>query len=175
MKLKTNIFQYQKKLKRFGKEIDKGTISALNKTNTTMFTRTKRELSNISGLKQKEVSQFMNKKKADPTDFLSSIFVRGKALNIHRFSAKQQKKGVKAKPWNRPQMFDGAWIMHGRTVMKRTSKNRFPIEPLFGPSLRKEFKKNVLTSAFKKASHDRFISLFYKEMKYRKGKVFGTA
>ena len=174
MKLTHNIKQYQKKLKRFDKEIDKGTMSALNKTNTTMFTRTKRELSKISGLKQKEVGQFMNKQKATMMRMISSIFVRGKALNIHRFGAKQQKRGVKAKPWNKPQLFKGAWIMNNRTVMIRTSKNRFPIRGVHGPSLKKEFTKKVLTSAFKKASHSRFMTLFYKEMKFRKGRVFGT-
>ena len=175
MKLTNNIKQYQKKLKRFSKEIDKGTMSALNKTNTTMSVRTKRELSKISGLKQKEIGQFMSKKKANIVDLLSSIFVRGKALNIYRFGAKQQKRGVKAKPWNKPQLFKGAWIMNNRTVMIRTSKNRFPIRGLHGPSLKKEFTKRVLTSDFKKASHNRFMTLFYKEMKFRKGKVFGTA
>jgi hypothetical protein len=175
MKLKHNIKQYQKKLKRFGKEIDKGTMSALNKTNTTMFTRTKRELSKISGLKQKEVGQFMNKQKATMMRFVSSIFVRGKSLNIHRFGARQMKSGVKAKPWNKPHLFKGAFIMNNRTVMIRTSKNRFPIRGVHGPSLKKEFTKNVLTSDFKKASHNRFMTLFYKEMKYRRGRVFGTA
>ncbi len=173
MKINTNIKKFHKKFKRFEKEIDKATISALNKTNTTMFTRTKRELSKIVGLKQKDVSQFMRKKKASMFDFLSSIFVRGKALNIHRFSAKQMKKGVKAKPWGKPHLFRGTFIMNNRTVMVRETARSKPIRPVFGPSLKKEFKNRVLTQNFKSHSHKRFTDLFRKEIKYRRQRVFG--
>jgi hypothetical protein len=169
--IKHNIKKFSKNLKRMGKEIDKGIISSLNKTNTTMSTRASRELAKITGLKQKEVKKGMSKKKAT-NDFLSSIFVRGKAKNVYSFAGRATKRGVRAKPWNNGKEFKGAFVLHGRAAMVRTSKNSKPLKPLFGPSLRNEFNKNVLTNDFKSHSKRRFKDLFYKEMEFRKKKVF---
>lgn len=173
MLIKHNLKSYSKKLKRMGKEIDKGIISALNKTNTTMSTRAKRELAKITGLKGKQVAEGMSKKKASLYDFLSSIFVRGKAKNVYSFAGKATRRGVRAKPWGKSHEFVGAFVMHGRTAMVRVGKKRKPIRPLFGPSLKKEFLKRVLTQDFRKSSTKRFKELFYREMKFRKQKVFG--
>ena len=83
----------------------------------------------------------------------ASVRISHRPMNLIRFVAGQKppkrrpRVGVKAKPYGKPRVHRGAFFMplkgkgSGRwAVMKRSGRERLPIEPLFGPSLYQIFK-----------------------------------
>ncbi len=110
--------------------------AAINKTSSKVRTIVIREVAKETGLKQKEVRQFVSLRKSNLRTFTGIIRSIGRTLNLIRFNARQTKVGVSAKAWGVTRVYRGAFIANqGRTVFIRISRKRVPIRPLHGPSI----------------------------------------
>lgn len=69
---------------------------------------------------------------------------RGEETNLNLFGAKQGKRGVSARPWAARRVFKSSFIVpaYGGRVFIRTSDERGPIRPLFGPNLAREMMRH---------------------------------
>ena len=150
------------------REVPKAINSAINKTATTVRKDVIRELANETGIQAKVLRQGINILRSTVSTLTASIRARGKAFNLIRFKAHQTKKGVSAAPWKKRRIFKGTFIGNqGRTVFKRTSKKRLPIEPVFGPSIPREFVKEKFQKIMQSTGIKRFNELFPKELDFR--------
>lgn len=61
----------------------------------------------------------------------------------------QRRKGVSAAPWNKRRIFARSFIVpRFDRAFIRTSKNRFPIRPLYGSNLARELVKDSSAAAW---------------------------
>lgn len=79
----------------------------------------------------------------------------GKELPLRLFKPHQFKFGVKAKVWGRMQSYKSAFIVakYGGNVFHRTSRKRFPIQKMFGPSIPKEMVKDQTLETFEQSGN----------------------
>jgi len=167
------------------KTVKKATVTALNKMGKEVFGKAVKELSAVTGIKpQKKVRAKMKLYKASGRQLDVRIRINGKYLNLIEFSAKQTKKGVRHKAWNRAQIADGAFIASGRNsgkqlVFARKSKERLPIRGLVGPSLPNEYFKSGVNKNMDRLVGKRFNILFERALEFqfqramRRDKVIG--
>jgi hypothetical protein len=147
--------------------IPKATAAALNRTGDYANTLTVRDLSKVTGLKQKDVRTALNRVRATWNNLEYRLAVIGKALNLIRFSARQTKKGVSASAWGKRKIYRGTFIANqGRTVFVRTSKARLPIRPVYGPSLPREFGRTEFLGNLRKAIIVKWRAEFERQLNY---------
>ncbi|MGA0615935.1 phage tail protein [Paracoccus sp. KR1-242] len=131
-------------------------VRAINHETAKAHTQVKRVLRDETGIKYGDINSAVKRKRASVSSrrLSSAIIARGGAMPLKYFAARQFRYGVRAKPWNRAQRFDGAFIVKTLSghVFKRSGKKRLPIEMLWGPSLPKEMLREKAVNAFNKAT-----------------------
>lgn len=169
-----------KQLYRYEREIiPKAASSAINKTMTNTITAVNRYISRRTGLKIKELKA--NQYRIRSSRFtLAAILVNHmrRPVNIIRFvtpgkrqpGAFRKQKGVSANPWKTRRLFEGAFIVMGRSgkpfVAVRTSRNRSGIRGVHGPSLNKEIVRPGARQVIRATVNDRFRINFERDLNY---------
>ncbi len=178
--VRADIAAAEKRLYQFEKRvIPKATNSALNKTARNVLTQARRRLSQIIGLPQKEIKPYTGYRKSTFLTLRAVVYGRRRAFNMIRFVAPSKRvpgafakqKGVRARPWRRPQVLEGAFIIRGRTsgkpiVVTRKGKARFPVKSVYGPSLHVEFNRPAMRRFQSVIARRRFRVNFNRDLKY---------
>jgi hypothetical protein len=122
---------------------------ALNHEGDKGRTQVKRALVKQTGIKYGAVDKAMAPIRATPATLTYTLKARGDETNIAWFGGVQRRKGVSAAPWNKRRIFVRSFIVprFGRAFI-RTSKNRLPIRPLYGPNLARELVKDSSVAAW---------------------------
>jgi len=148
--------------------IYKGIAQAANAAGAKSKTQTVRSIAKATGLKAKDVRPKVKLVKASTSANRKSLEVkietRGRRIRLIKFSAQEKTRkrqgrvvarlGVKAKPWNRPQVFQDAFIApvrYGRgdqagstdgVFVRYMGATRLPIKQLYGPGIAREAERN---------------------------------
>lgn len=117
---------------------------AVNRVATTLRSRTAKTVSKWMGTKQKAVRDRIKVRKAGRgARPVATLFIKGGALNLIEFKARQIKKGVSSAPWGDRKIFRSAFIttIGGAELVMRRKKiggklvSRLPIRPMLGPGV----------------------------------------
>ena len=159
------------------KYVPKAMVTALNKMGKEVMTQAKRELKDATGLKAGTVAKKMTKDKARRNDETYTIRIKSRYLNLIEFNARQTKKGVSAKAWNKRKIHKGAFIARGQNsgkelVFKRLKGSR-RIKALHGASLPREFVRQDMEKIFNKKIKTRFPILFKRAVEFHMLKARG--
>ncbi|MFN4140270.1 hypothetical protein [Aestuariivirga sp.] len=113
---------------------------ALNKEGRKSFTQLRRSLVQQSSIPRGAVNAATRFQSSTRGTMATVTSGTGRHLPLSFFGSKQFSYGVRAKIWGRAQTFRSAFVVkrYDNGVFKRTSKARFPIEQLWGPSVPKE-------------------------------------
>lgn len=149
-----------------GPELRRASVRAVNHIGNKAYTAVKRALVGQTGIRYSDVDRAVYPRRAwagfgdGAIEF--HIVGSGDEIPLKYFGAKQQRHGVWAKPWNRPQVFIGAFTTGGRfpnrkpvlggNVFVRTGSSRLPIRMLYGPAIGKEIVKDEAKAAFERTS-----------------------
>lgn len=156
---------------RAGRQGPKIVSRAMNQRLNVSYTAVARTTAKETGLPVGETKKAMRKDRASPSDLTISIRARGGFLSLKRFAARQVRKGVSHKAWNRRQVNKGAFIVGkmGGHVFTRTTDKRFPLRKEYGPSIPNEMVKGESFGAMMKAFGDGFADRVMHEL----GRVIG--
>jgi hypothetical protein len=159
-------------MSRFGKQLAKLSegrakslmSKALNTEGNKGRTQVRRALMAQTGIKSHQISKAIRTIKAGPGHLQYKIEGTGNETNISMFGLKVRwkkvasikgRKGMRvqevtASPWNRTRTFPGAFSIgkFGGKVYKRTTGDRGPLKPLFGPDVARELVKEKTRAAF---------------------------
>lgn len=122
--------------------------------------RTKKQVSQAlarqSSIKRPIVNDRVKLKRATAGNLQTVIYGYGSGLRLDKFTASRPKAGVKATIWAQRRLVPASdpsrgFKRNGRFMM-RTTKARFPIKGLFGPSIGKELPKDQSLEAFNAAT-----------------------
>lgn len=148
---------------------------ALNKGGDKGATQIKRVLRDETGLPARRVARHLRKQRAFPGGLRYIIHARGDhtKITVGNFGARQTRKGVSHKAWNRRQTADSAF-MAGRVAFKRLGRARLPIKALYGPNVAREMERgasgSVLTTVTAGVVIPEAIRLTDREIRRVKGK-----
>ncbi len=159
------------------KKIAKPAIAkALNRAATATRKRSAKVIQNEMGVKAGALKTAVKVERANAKKLSALISNRGKRLNLIRFGAKQGKKGVRAKAWGTRRLYKGAFIGNkGRTVFARTSAERLPIKPLFGPGVAQTVIDGGIYKKLRRFTSEEFKKVLFKEVAFRMQKEAGKA
>ena len=85
--------------------------------------------------------------------------------NLSYFRATQNAKGVAASAWERRKTYVHAFKLPSGRVVTRTSKSRFPLKGLRGPSVPRTFLRPEIIGKIEKAAIERFRREFERQLK----------
>lgn len=149
---------------------------SLNKTLDQVKTQASRDIAGAMGMKVGAVKKRLKKIRAG-RDRLSAVMRADHyAPNLIEFGARQLKKGVSHKAWNRRQRQKGVFIIPGKhsgkgVVVARRGKGRTPLKTIYGPTLRNTFVKDRILKAMKAKAGENWKRNFDADFKYYLSKV----
>lgn len=130
---------------------------ALNTEGNKGRTRVRRALMEQTGIRSHQIGKAVKTIRAGAGALRYIIEARGGETNISMFGLKvrwrrvqaisnrqrMRVQEVSASPWNTTRTFAGAFSIpkFGKRVFKRTTNERFPLKPVFGPNLAREIVK----------------------------------
>lgn len=130
---------------------------ALNTEGNKGRTRVRRALMAQTGIKSHQLTKAITTIKAGAGRLQYTIEAKGGETNVSMFGLKVRWKKataistrqrikvqeVTASPWNKTRTFAGVFSIpkFGKRVFKRTSDERFPLKPVYGPNLAREIVK----------------------------------
>jgi len=124
----------------------------LNRAGGKVRTKVIRALRDQTGAKYGAVKKALRTKKASYNRLEYRIEASGQHISLKEFGARQTKKGVSAAPWNQRRIFPHTFGPRigklGGHVFVRTTKDRRPLEKLWGPAIPKELVKGETEAAF---------------------------
>lgn len=130
---------------------------ALNRAGDQATTALGRQLAKETGLGVSKVRGSVHARRASRSDLVYTIKVDGGAVPLSEFGARQQKKGVSARPWGIRRIFPGTFQgVAGARVFKRQGKARLPIQQLYGPDLAKEVERGQSLDVVAKTAQEAF-------------------
>lgn len=160
---------------------------SLNRVSKTVQTASIKDLAKVTGLKQQAARRrIVISKPATRTDHVAAVTVTGKPLNLIHFGAREMKRGgVTAKPWNRRQRFDEAFIRtmpNGATIVVRRDKSGKKIKSgpnkgspaliaMWGPGVAKEAAEPAVERARRKVIATRMPIELERELRFRVSKL----
>ncbi|MDF3606547.1 hypothetical protein PE067_10585 [Paracoccus sp. DMF-8] len=155
------LVDYEAAITRIGKADAKRAFSrALNHEGRKAFTAIKRVLRKQTGLKAYDVNNAVKYGQATTNRLQSTIRATGRKEWLRKFGARQFKYGVRARPWNRSQRFNHAFIVKSldgnvfintRELNPRSGRKN-AIRPLFGPSVPEEMLKDESLQTFMRST-----------------------
>ncbi|MFM2445593.1 MAG: Aurantimonas phage AmM [Pseudomonadota bacterium] len=141
---------------------------AINHTGNKAFTRTRREISRVSSVPQKVLTQGdgkhgprLTKRPASGGSLEYVITGSGKAIRIKHYSPRRMAKGYRFTIWQQHKHFKSAfWIGKGAkwaaghlkdgNFYVRVGKARFPVHAMWGATVSKEIIKAEVVLAFER-------------------------
>ena len=128
---------------------------ALNHEGRKTFTAVKRSLRKQTDIPPFMITASMAFKSSSQRNLRTIISGSGKELPLRLFKPSQFSYGVRAKVWGKHQTYRSAFIVakYGGNVFHRTSKKRFPIQKMFGPSIPKEMVKDETLETFEQSGN----------------------
>lgn len=170
------IVEFEQALQELGTRAAARAMSdGLNKAGDKGRTPVKRALVRVTGIKYGQINKNFRTVRSRPETLQYEMIQSGFETNLNLFSARQLRKGVKARPWNQAQTFPGTFIVprYGNKVFQRTNaggnrqvspaampegarpmaaprepSSRFPIRQLWGPNLAREIVKGEPEKVF---------------------------
>jgi hypothetical protein len=140
---------------------------ALNRTADGVKAEAVRTISKLTSLKQSEIRARMWVKGATPQRWWAEVGALPYAPNLKKFRATRTKAGVRANAWGTSKVYRGSFVTPKGAVVARTGKRREPLKPLYGPSLRKTFMKDVVLKRLEAVANQRWRSEFERELARR--------
>ena len=128
---------------------------ALNHEGRKTFTAVKRSLRKQTDIPPFMITASMAFKSSSQRNLRTIISGSGKELPLRLFNPSQFSYGVRAKVWGKHQTYRSAFIVakYEGNVFHRTSKKRFPIQKMFGPSIPKEMVKDETLETFEQSGN----------------------
>lgn len=166
----------QRELGELGRKIiPRAANSALNKTATQARTAAvkelKQEIGESSGLSAGGFRKSIELHRSNLRTLMATLTASGRPLPLIHFGARQTKKGVTAKAWNKRKRYPGTFIAkmpNGKKgVFKRASRKRLPVKQLFGPSIPKAFIEQRTQKSLRRSIDVNWPKNFNHEIKYR--------
>jgi len=157
--------------------VNKAITRSLNRTLDQVRVRASRVIAKDMGMKVSAVKKRLIKVRARRGKFEAVVRADHYVPNLIEFGARELKKaGVSHRAWGKRSKTKGAFIGTGRTsgkrlVFARTSKKRYPIKALYGPSLQNTFVKERILKVMKQVAHGRWSRNFDADFKYYLDKV----
>jgi hypothetical protein len=160
--IEIRIEQRDRILQRFGNQLGalgdglarRVMMRALNAEGDKGRTQVKKALVRQTGIKYGLINKAVETVRATPVSLEYVLKATGDETNLNLFNARQGKRGVSAAPWGRRQMFKHAFMVpaYGNRVYVRTTDDRGPLKPLFGPNIARELVKDETADTFRKGS-----------------------
>lgn len=128
---------------------------ALNHEGRKTFTAVKRTLRQQTDIPAFMITASMAFRSSSQRNLRTIISGVGKELPLRLFKPSQFSYGVRAKVWGRHQTYRSAFIVakYGGNVFHRTSRKRFPIQKMFGPSIPKEMVQDQTLETFQQSGN----------------------
>jgi len=119
-------------------------VRALNRGGDQARTQVRRSRVEQTGIKYGLINRAVDTERASPARLAYSLVAHGSETNLSLFGAKQGKRGVSAAPWRKRRVFKSTFVVgaYGGKVFRRTSSDRGPIAPLWGPNIAREIVKS---------------------------------
>jgi len=137
--------------------IPAATARALDRTAQNARTVAIKTIREETGLPAKLIRDRLRIRGANRNRLEAIITALKAAPNLSNFQARQTKRGVSAKAWNKRKVYPRTFIANnGRTVFKRVGKARLPIEPVYGPSVPRTFMQRRAQQAMEATIESRF-------------------
>jgi hypothetical protein len=112
---------------------------SLNKGGYICLNRVKQNLVQETGLPAGQISAALHAVPATAGRYRFMITAKGGYTRVG-FGARQVGAGAAHRAWGRTQIARGAFVHRGQAFI-RTTSNRYPIRPLFGPSIPREVER----------------------------------
>lgn len=172
------------KLHQFPKQIPGATASALNRTLDYTATLTKKEVTNMYAIKQKEVNSTLKKKRASKSSLNASIQSKGQTIALSKFphnpkqyrprnkkvkvKVKKQEgyKIIKTSPSAFVQTMNG-----GTNIWMREGKSRTPVRLLRSLSVPQMISNNEVIDVIQKKSGEKLQERINHEIEWRMNKL----
>lgn len=162
-----DVREVERMFRRMPKVVDRASVRSLNRTNDQVGTIARRLIAKEMGLPVKAVRAGMFKIRASRKKLSASTVAKGRPLNLIRFNARQTKRGVSANAWGKRKIYKGLFIANqGRTVFKRTSKQRLPIRSRWGPSIPKTMLENAIVKAMAQTAATQWQKNFARDLQF---------
>lgn len=129
---------------------------AINRTAASVATEASRVIAAETGFGVREVRQRFRLRLANKYNLMASVSAMAYSPNVKRFAARKGKAGASAAPWRRRRTMRHTFLMPSGSVVVRTTKKRFPVKSIRGPSVRLEFMKGYAAEAMLKKVRQRF-------------------
>lgn len=128
---------------------------ALNHEGRKTFTAVKRTLRQQTDIPTSMITASMAFRSSSQRNLRTIISGHGKELPLRLFKPSQFSYGVRAKVWGRHQTYRSAFIVakYEGNVFHRTSRKRFPIQKMFGPSIPKEMVQDQTLETFEQSGN----------------------
>jgi hypothetical protein len=128
---------------------------ALSHEGRKSFTAVKRSLRKQTDIPSSMITASMAFRSSSQRNLRTIITGSGKELPLSLFKPSRFSYGVRAKAWGRHQTYRSAFIVatYDGNVFHRTSRKRFPVERMFGPSIPKEMLKDQTLETFEKSGN----------------------
>lgn len=131
--------RFDNQIKALGKDGPKVLQRAVARAGDMTRTQVYRSLTQQTGLPRKTIVKAIKVTRPSWTNLSYTMTATGGDISLKYFSARETRKGVSARPWNKRQVFPGTFIKGGRFpsrtgvvggghAFRRTSASRFPIE-----------------------------------------------
>lgn len=129
---------------------------ALNREGDKIRTKVRKALREQTGANVSLINRETRSYRASFRNLVYTIEARGDFLGLSHFAPRQFRYGVRAKPWNRYQRFDGAFLIGslGNNAFVRETSARFPLKKMFGPSVPRELLRDASARALDDAQPD---------------------
>jgi hypothetical protein len=129
-------------------------MRALNHESDKGRTQVKRALVRQTGIKYSQINKAVETIRATPASLEYVLKATGDETNLNLFNARQGKRGVSAAPWGKRQVFKHSFTVpaYGNRVYVRTSDERGPLKPLYGPNFARELVKDETAATFRKGT-----------------------
>jgi hypothetical protein len=129
---------------------------AINDAGNFARTRVIRTLASQMGVPVSTVRQSLTTRPAW-RELVYELASAGGFLSLASFDAQQRRAGVSARPWGRRRIFRGTFIVPrlGGQVFRRTTRARFPIVKLWGPSMPQELVRDRVPAVFETEANNR--------------------
>lgn len=121
--------------------VPKAAAAAINRAATATATAAGREISAATKIPAREVRKRIIVRKAHPNKLRAEVEMLPLTPSLSKsyFKPTQNKAGVAATAWERRKTYKHAFKMPNGRVVTRTTKQRFPIKGLKGPSATRTF------------------------------------
>jgi hypothetical protein len=113
----------------------------------------------------------MDTDRADQGDLSAAVQTRAHTFNVASFAGRQTKKGVSAAAWGIRKVYPGTFLLHGRTAMHRTGKSRYPIEPIWGPRITREYVRESTDEKLKALVASKYGPTMKHELDFALGRI----